>query len=44
MYVFYTDVERILVPQFCSGAIVLMNNLTVHKGSRIQELINSAGA
>ncbi|NES69939.1 MAG: hypothetical protein F6K24_34365, partial [Okeania sp. SIO2D1] len=26
------------------GAIVLMDNLSVHKGSRIQELISSTGA
>ncbi len=42
--VFETYVEQILVPQLWPGAIVLMDNLSVHKNSKIQELISSAGA
>jgi transposase len=42
--VFETYVEQILVPQLWPGAIVLMDNLSVHKGPRIKELITSAGA
>ncbi|MGD1698663.1 IS630 family transposase [Dapis sp. BLCC M229] len=42
--VFETYIEQILVPQLWPGAIVLMDNLSVHKGSRIQELISSTGA
>ena len=42
--VFETYVEQILVPQLWPGAIVLMDNLSVHKGQRIEDLINSAGA
>ena len=43
-HIFETYVEQILVPQFWSGAIVVMDNLSVHKGSRIRELIDSVGA
>jgi transposase len=32
--VFETYVEQILVPQLWPGAIVLMDNLSVHKGLR----------
>ena len=42
--VFETYVERILIPQLWPGAIVLRDNLSVHKGSRIEELIGSVGA
>ena len=42
--VFETYIDQILVPQLRPGAIVLMDNLSVHKGSRIQELISSTGA
>lgn len=34
--VFETSVEQILVPKLWSGAIVLMDNLSVHKGSIIR--------
>ncbi|PHV64184.1 hypothetical protein CSQ80_01415 [Cyanobacterium aponinum IPPAS B-1201] len=37
-------VEKILVPQLWQGAIVLMDNLSVHKGRKIKELIDSVGA
>jgi transposase len=42
--VFETYVEKILLPQLWQGAIVLMDNLSVHKGKRIKELISSVGA
>ena len=42
--VFETYIEQILVPQLWPGAVVLMDNLSVHKGSRIQELISSRNA
>ncbi|MGK7922678.1 MAG: transposase [Trichodesmium sp.] len=42
--VFETYIKQILVPQLWPGAIVLMDNLSIHKGSRIQELISSTGA
>ena len=42
--VFETYVEFILVPQLWPGAIVMMDNLSVHKSPRIKELISSAGA
>ncbi len=42
--IFEIYVEQILVPQFWPGAIVLMDNLSIHKGPRIEELIDSAGA
>ncbi|WP_202222851.1 IS630 family transposase [Okeania sp. KiyG1] len=42
--IFEVYIEQILVPQLWPGAIVLMDNLSIHKGPRIEELINSAGA
>ena len=38
--VFETYVEKILLPKLWQGAIVLMDNLSVHKGKRIKELIS----
>lgn len=42
--IFEVYVEQILVPKLWPGAIVLMDNLSNHKGQRSEELINSAGA
>jgi hypothetical protein len=42
--VFETYIEKILLPQLWPGAIVLMDNLSVHKGKKIKELISSVGA
>jgi transposase len=41
--VFETYVERVLVPSLSRGQVVLMDNLSVHKGERIRELIEGRG-
>ena len=41
--VFETYVEKVLLPSLQRGQIVVMDNLTAHKGDRISELIESAG-
>ena len=41
--VFETYVEKVLLPGLRRGQIVVMDNLTAHKGDRIKELIESAG-
>jgi transposase len=41
--VFETYVERILAPSLRSGQLVVMDNLTAHKGQRIKELIEERG-
>lgn len=41
--VFETYVEKVLLPGLQRGRIVVMDNLTAHKGDRIRELIESAG-
>lgn len=41
--VFETYVEKVLLPGLRRGRIVVMDNLTAHKGDRIRELIESAG-
>ena len=42
--VFETWVERVLVPELRPGDIVIMDNLSSHKGPRVQALIATAGA
>jgi transposase len=42
--VFETWVERVLVPELRVGDIVIMDNLSSHKGPRVQALIQAAGA
>ncbi len=42
--VFITYVQEILTPQLWMGAVVIMDNLPVHKAHRIQEIIASVGA
>ncbi len=37
-------IEEILVPQLWVGAYVVMDNLSVHKATKIREIINQAGA
>jgi transposase len=37
--VFQTYVERVLVPSLEGGQVVVMDNLTAHKGERVKELI-----
>ena len=41
---FETYVERVLIPELRRGDIVIMDNLSSHKGSRVREQIESAGA
>jgi transposase len=42
--VFEAFVEQVLVPSLTRGDIVVMDNLSSHKGRRVQTLIESAGA
>lgn len=42
--VFCTYIEQVLAPQLWIGAYVVMDNLSVHKASRVREIINKAGA
>lgn len=41
--VFETYVERVLAPKLRPGQIVVMDNLSSHKGSRVRELIEERG-
>ena len=41
--VFEAYVERVLAPSLSPGEIVVMDNLSSHKGSRIKELIEGRG-
>ncbi len=41
---FETYVEKVLVPELRSGDIVVMDNLSSHKGPKVRELIEKAGA
>jgi transposase len=41
---FEAFVQQILVPELRPGDIVVLDNLSSHKGSRVQHLIQSAGA
>ena len=41
---FETYVERVLVPDLRAGDVVIMDNLSSHKGPRVRELFESAGA
>jgi transposase len=41
--VFETYVERILAPTLRRGQVVVMDNLTAHKGERVRELIEGRG-
>ncbi|WP_422679954.1 IS630 family transposase [Chelatococcus albus] len=41
---FETHVEKVLVPALRPGDIVVMDNLSSHKGARVRELIEAAGA
>jgi hypothetical protein len=42
--VFHTYVTEVLVPQLWLGAIVVMDNLKVHKAASIRTAIETAGA
>ena len=37
--VFEAYVERVLAPTLCAGQIVVMDNLSAHKGKRVKEII-----
>ena len=41
--VFEAYVERVLSPMLCTGQIVVMDNLSAHKGERVRELIEARG-
>ena len=41
--VFEAYVERVLAPSLSTGEIVVLDNLSSHKGSRIRELIEGRG-
>ena len=41
---FETYVEKVLVPELRKGDVVVMDNLTGHKGPRVRQLIEAAGA
>lgn len=41
---FETYVDKVLVPSLRPGDIVIMDNLSSHKGPRVRELIEAAGA
>jgi len=43
-HAFETYVERVLVPELRDGDVVIMDNLSSHKGPRTRELIEAAGA
>ena len=41
---FETYVARVLVPELRAGDVVIMDNLSSHKGPRVREMIEAAGA
>jgi transposase len=41
--VFEAYLERVLAPTLESGQVVLMDNLSAHKGGRVRRIIESAG-
>jgi transposase len=41
--VFETFVERLLAPALSPGQVVVMDNLSAHKGERVRELIQERG-
>ena len=41
---FETYVKKVLVPELRSGDIVIMDNLSSHKGPRVRQMIERAGA
>ena len=41
---FETYVEQVLIPELRPGDIVIMDDLSSHKGQRVRELIEAAGA
>ena len=41
---FEVYIERVLLPELRAGDIVVMDNLSSHKGTKVQQLIEDAGA
>ena len=41
---FKTYVEKVLVPELRTGDIVIMDNLSSHKGAKVRKCIEAAGA
>lgn len=41
---FETSVARVLVPELRPGDVVIMDNLSSHKGPRVREMIEAAGS
>jgi transposase len=41
---FETYVEKVLVPELRKGDVVIMDNLPGHKGPRVRQMIEAAGA
>jgi transposase len=41
--IFEAYVERVLAPALSPGQLVVMDNLTAHKGSRVRELVERRG-
>jgi transposase len=41
---FEADVEKVLVPALRPGDVVILDNLSSHKGARVRALIEAAGA
>lgn len=41
---FETYVEKVLAPSLSDGDVVIMDNLAAHKGSKVRQLIERAGA
>jgi transposase len=41
--VFEAYIEKVLVPSLRRGQVVVMDNLSAHKGERVRELVRSAG-
>ena len=41
---FEVYVERVLLPELRAGDVVIMDNLSSHKGPRAQEMIHARGA
>jgi transposase len=41
---FETYLARVLVPELRPGDVVIMDNLSSHKGPRVREMIEAAGA
>ena len=41
--VFEAYIEKVLLPSLRCGQVVVMDNLSAHKGERIRELLESAG-